>query len=77
MMRSVPRAVATGSRAPHLDCVKGVETRSLPLSVLTSLRRYLGLQSRSTGLTISENRAAEADGPAVILIDKEETFERV
>ena len=55
-----------------------VETQSLPLPVLmTLLRRYLGLESWRAGLTIAKHCAAEADGPAVILIDKEKSFEGV
>ena len=34
--RSVPRAIATGSSWLDLDRVRQVETRSLPLAVLTS-----------------------------------------
>ena len=39
--------------------------------------RESGLQSWRVSLTISKHRAAEADDPAMILIDKENTFERV
>ena len=44
-----------------------------PLRAIHELR----FQSWRASLTVGKHRAAEADGPAMILIDKEKTFEGV